>query len=698
MSLTPPPGLARQSVDIGPSSRERYLQMASDESLRDRLIRRVTGALQSALQTAFGKEIGDQTLPVALNVLRFEHLAESDLSPWQEDEAAWCSERWAKVCAAVIAAEPVTDCVAVLRARAAGPGKPEFEDFRTASWTRWRERQQLREEEEEEDGVFANEHQRRAVELAEARLFLTIEEAQATLYRLRHGPVYEGEGESPPLLGYRGKTSGHCFQDALLDYDTGLGGYWRRFLDRRFMLKLKDARRALPVEPPWEPFPDPGDDPGGAPVNSAPVPTPAPSTIAKSIQKVHRKLCQRQSATRPSAKTEADQALAIFELTYTSWIDPATYSRPTVESVATLVDRLAAEGELNRLQSSWWPTVAGTPPWNELQSPESAVPRLIDAWTSLLSAGTPKKEQADVQATLRAELQSATEGPPETDCPGDIRQAARCCVARAAQLARFPALDTLRHDFVEAEELFRWEMERLTIALAEQGKCDNTLQLKITEVRTQAIARHQVHDARQEGYRLHHHRGPAAPGDAARIQELIGVLTEDDRLRAAGEKCLGATARRRLEFELFERAQKSRPVEALEREIQFTQRLLNDGEKLGGNGTTALSLEKLTRLRHRKLLLELTLAANRRAAAEETVENLLGPDGNLRRYRERKKYREPDQRPPVRQDRSDRFWIRAQKEVMKWLPGISQPTLSRRLALFEELLEASVEEGYSDHE
>ena len=98
----------------------------------------------------------------------------------------------------------------------------------------------------------------------------------------------------------------------------------------------------------------------------------------------------------------------------------------------------------------------------------------------------------------------------------------------------------------------------------------------------------------------------------------------------------------------------------------------------------------------RRRWLDLTLAASRRAAAEEVVENLRGPDGNLRRYRERKKFREPDQRPPVRQDRSDRFWIRAQKEVMKLLPSLSQSTLSRRLALFEEWLEDFAEEGDSN--
>lgn len=47
--------------------------------------------------------------------------------------------------------------------------------------------------------------------------------------------------------------------------------------------------------------------------------------------------------------------------------------------------------------------------------------------------------------------------------------------------------------------------------------------------------------------------------------------------------------------------------------------------------------------------------------------------------------------PPVRKDRSDRLWNRAKKEVMRWLPGVSQSTLARRLALFEKLLEAFVE-------
>jgi hypothetical protein len=177
-------------------------------------------------------------------------------------------------------------------------------------------------------------------------------------------------------------------------------------------------------------------------------------------------------------------------------------------------------------------------------------------------------------------------------------------------------------------------------------------------------------------------------------------LAEDDRLRATGGKALPALARRRLEFELFERSLKSRPVEALEREIRFVQRLLKEGKTLGDNGATRLTPDQLATLRRRELLLDLTLAATRRAAAQEVVENLRGPEGNLRRYRERKKFREPDQRPPVRQDRSDRFWIRAQKEVMNLLPSlcqsISQPTLSRRLALFERMLEEFAEEGESN--
>ena len=691
--------------------------MAPDESLRERLVRRVTGELQPALQAAFGEAVGDQTLPVALNVLRFDHLAESDLASWQEDAAGWLAQRWPKVCAAVIAAEPVADCAALLRARAGGPATPEFEEFRAASWARWQERQQLREEDDEDDGVFANEHQRRAVELAQARLFQTIEEAQATLHRLRHGMVSDGEGGPAPLLGYRGKTSGHCFLDALLDYDPARGGYWRRFLEHRFALKLKDARRALPPEPTWEPIPEHGGNPAAAdgpeaglegedtdaPLVEAPAAagvTAEPGLVAEPFQEIRRRLWQQRSAARAAAKAEADQALAIFELTYTSWIDPATYSPPTVAGVATVADRLGKEAELSQLQAAWWPAVAGTPPWNELQSPETAVPRLVEAWTSLLAAGTPPKDQAAVQAALRAELQSAAGQPPETDCPRDARQAARCCVARAAQLARFPALDTLRRDFAEAEALFRGETDRLTFALAEQTKCDETLQRKLAEDLAPPIPRRQIKEALQEGYRLHHNRKPATPEDAARIEELIGVLAEDDRLRATGGKALPALARRRLEFELFERSLKSRPVEALEREIRFVQRLLKEGKTLGDNGATRLTPDQLATLRRRELLLDLTLAATRRAAAQEVVENLRGPEGNLRRYRERKKFREPDQRPPVRQDRSDRFWIRAQKEVMNLLPSlcqsISQSTLSRRLALFEELLEEFAEEGDSN--
>jgi hypothetical protein len=422
--------------------------------------------------------------------------------------------------------------------------------------------------------------------------------------------------------------------------------------------------------------------------------------VAEPFQEIRRRLWQQRSAARAAAKAEADQSLAIFELTYTSWIDPATYSPPTVAGVATVADRLGKEAELSQLQAAWWPAVAGTPPWNELQSPETAVPRLVEAWTSLLAAGTPPKDQAAVQAALRAELQSAAGQPPETDCPRDARQAARCCVARAAQLARFPALDTLRRDFAEAEALFRGETDRLTFALAEQTKCDETLQRKLAEDLAPPIPRRQIKEALQEGYRLHHNRKPATPEDAARIEELIGVLAEDDRLRATGGKALPALARRRLEFELFERSLKSRPVEALEREIRFVQRLLKEGKTLGDNGATRLTPDQLATLRRRELLLDLTLAATRRAAAQEVVENLRGPEGNLRRYRERKKFREPDQRPPVRQDRSDRFWIRAQKEVMNLLPSlcqsISQPTLSRRLALFERMLEEFAEEGESN--
>jgi hypothetical protein len=686
--------------------------MAPDESLRERLVRRVTGELPHALQAAFGEAVGDQTLPVALNVLRFDHLAESDLVPWLEDEAGWLARRWPKVCAAIIAAEPVADCADLLRARTAGPGTVEFEDFRASNWARWQGRQQLREEDEEDDGVFANQHQRQAVELAQARLFQTIEEAQATLHRLRDGTVSDRAGGPPPLLGYRGKTSGHCFQDALLDYDPARGGYWRRFLERRFALKLKDARRALPVEPPWEPIPEHGGKPAGADGPEAgsdgevtdeamaegatAIAAAEPGLAAEPFQEIRRRLWQQQSAARAAAKAEADQSLAIFELTYTSWIDPATYSPPTVAGVATVTDRLSKEAELSRLQATWWPAVAGTPPWNELQSPETAVPRLVKAWTSLLAAGTPPEDQAAVQAALRAELQSAAGQPPETDCPRNIPQAARCCVARAAQLAQFPALDKLRRDFAEAEALFRGETDRLTFALAEQTKCDETLQRKLAEDLAQPIPRRQIKQALQEGYWLHHNRKPATPEDAARIKELIRVLAEDDRLRAAGGKALPARARRRLEFELFERSLKSRPVDALEREIRFVQRLLKEGETLGDNGATRLMPDQLATLRRRELLLDLTLAASRRAAAEEVVENLRGPDGNLRRYRERKKFREPDQRPPVRQDRSDRFWIRAQKEVMKLLPSLSQSTLSRRLALFEEWLEDFAEEGDSN--
>ncbi|MFM7103386.1 MAG: hypothetical protein ACKO3N_19725 [Verrucomicrobiota bacterium] len=174
----------------------------------------------------------------------------------------------------------------------------------------------------------------------------------------------------------------------------------------------------------------------------------------------------------------------------------------------------------------------------------------------------------------------------------------------------------------------------------------------------------------------------------AEAAELIRQLEVDDRRRQTGASPLPGFARRQIEVALFHKLRRVRPVEALEREIQALRRLQDQGWRVNPDGSLQSLPTTLATQRKMEQLRQVELASLRLAAIEEQVENLDGPDGNLRRYRELRKYREPEGRNSAGQDRSKRFWIRSQPEVLKLLPWLSQPTVTRRLQLLRGWLES----------
>jgi hypothetical protein len=311
---------------------------------------------------------------------------------------------------------------------------------------------------------------------------------------------------------------------------------------------------------------------------------------------------------------------------------------------------------------------------------------VIQGWAKVLANARPDRSAAGHVAELRAAVDLAPRIVAEKTPPADLVAAARQSVALVKACAAHPLLDELRCDYLHAERLRRDEEDRLKNAYAEQIEKEQTLVNHVREAKGSGIMARLVEDARQLGFTLHEAPSPASPDERARIRELDGLLLQDDELRKKRRGALDSHARRRLEYEYFGLALKVRPVNALEREIEYLDRRIRAGQVINEQGETLAPPATLATLARQVRLHAVTLAALRFSLARQLVENLRGPDGNLNRYRLRKKFKEPDQTPPVRQDRSDRFWVRAQKEVQRILPGLSQPTVARRLIWFEELL------------
>ncbi len=712
--------------------------MATEESLRNRLIRRVRAPLLEALATRYGAPPGPACLEVALNVLRSGHLAASDLNglagdPLAEAEQLWMRDQWARACQAVLDSEPVQDCAQVIQAREAGPGQPAFDDFLATCWERlqFRARRGLFSDKPKLAELLEDDWLR---ELAEDRLFRTYSEAQDTLQRLRGIKEPEpqeddsaAKTQTNPLSRNRSPkkpASGHHFQDALMDYDPELHGHWKDFLKKRFGWKLQDAARALDSGPDWEPLaPNDQDleqatDPHWYPNEPNPPVSPSCETadhkltvLALRFSEVRKRLRDRlinqdQTPTQghPTARQVeneriADESLAVLEISYTAYVDPETYSEATRRLTPSLAERFELESWIELLQTRLEETPgnerAKTPRFDPLKNPAKELASLIQRWAEFLGRANPKEA-----AAIRAELEQAAaagqslpwteltqqqetalELAAQTLPAADRRSVVRVLITLLGACVSRPALDELRDDYHDSVLLCRRLVEQLGEARNEQTVLEALLEKQKQHASEWDIRLTDVGQAEQLGRQLAFAPKTVSDAERAEVKELEATLEADNRrLRA---QALSSGRRRELEFKCFQLAQQFRPVEAFETELKNLERRINPALRQDQRLVPPALLETF---RRRMLLARVTLASVRLANAEQRVERLHGPDSNLRRYEWGEKFKEPDLTSPDIKDRPHRFWRRSQRNVMRLLPGMGQAMVSRRLGDITEPL------------
>jgi hypothetical protein len=600
--------------------------MSAEPSLHVRLLKRARKPLAEALAKSYGAGIAPVCVDFAV------HHFGKRLFPLQGDGSAegdhlqalgeerWWTERSADFIERTVALESVRDCVLAVRARTAGPASPLFNSFLEESFSRLQAK--LRERQGNMPGkkISGSPEEDAHRQLAQALLFRPKEDADQLRATLRGKVDHDEEEEAmPSMVRTRKESEGsdHHFQEALLKYAPEKRGEWFKFLETRYWLKLRDAADSIGHGPGWSPLPeddrfkggvlqvpDPDERPESTPDSSPPFVEEAPpaseenhevGTPKWSFQKLREEFLNQ---AKVGAST--DESLAIFDLTYTAYINPQAYSDATRRLLQPIVR--VDKGVFGRLLSDF-----------------------LEAEALFREACDRVERAVDTEQSLAADL-------------AELR--------REANVRRFPS--------DEIAEAIRFG--RKWVFSAGSGSDSMPESEKVPE---------------EEWRRFHREAGDA----------LEKQLDSDDR--APRNLALSPPERLALERKLFEESLHYKPVQAFKRFIGFLE--IRIARALGDVRTPMLPAT-LDRAQRQLFLHRISLVAYRLADAEKTTEDSKGPKSNYAGYFRFSTYAEADKESHSDGDRSERFWVRSQKEIRRYLPTLSQTKTSNRMKWFRQAM------------